>query len=96
MSDYVLSPLAKADIEDIWDYTAANWNAGQAEKYIRQIQSAIEALAVDPLMAHSCETIRAGYRKYPAGSHVIFIRVTPDAIDVVRILHSRMDFERHI
>jgi toxin ParE1/3/4 len=96
MSGYVLSPLAKADIEGIWDYTAANWSAGQAEKYVRQIQAAIEALAIDPLMARSCEMIRAGYRKYPAGSHVIFVRVTPNAIDVVRILHSRMDFERHL
>jgi toxin ParE1/3/4 len=96
MSSYVLSPLAKADIEDIWNYTASHWNITQAEKYLRQIQAAIETLAADPLVARSCEKIRTGYRKHPVGSHVLFVRLTPTGIDVVRILHSRMDFERHL
>jgi len=34
--------------------------------------------------------------KYPAGSHVIFYRKVHADIDIVRILHGRMDFERHL
>ena len=33
---------------------------------------------------------------YPAGSHVLFYRNVKAGIDIVRILHSRMDFERHL
>jgi toxin ParE1/3/4 len=40
--------------------------------------------------------VRRGYRQYPSGSHVLFYRFTADGIDVVRILHERMDYERHI
>jgi toxin ParE1/3/4 len=40
--------------------------------------------------------VRPDYRKYPSGSHVLFYRLTDDGIDVVRILHERMDYERHI
>jgi plasmid stabilization system protein ParE len=34
--------------------------------------------------------------EHPVGSHVLFYRLTDDGIDVVRILHNRMDFERHL
>ncbi|WP_158813538.1 type II toxin-antitoxin system RelE/ParE family toxin [Methylocapsa sp. S129] len=96
MSGFVFSPRAQADIEEIWDYTAARWNTRQAEAYIRQIQAAIETVAAAPKLARSCEEIKAGYWKYPAGSHVIFFRLIHDGIDIVRVLHGRMDFERHL
>ena len=96
MTSFVLSPRAQTDIEEIWDCTAAHWNVGQAEAYIRQIQAAIDAIAAAPQVARSCNEIRLGYWEYPAGSHVIFFRLIPDGIDIVRILHSRMDFERHL
>ena len=38
----------------------------------------------------------AGYRKHSSDSHVLYYRLTNDGIDVVRILHERMDHERHI
>jgi len=51
MNRYVLSPRAQADVEDIWNYTAENWGEPQAERYIRQLQEAIEAVAADPRKA---------------------------------------------
>lgn len=96
MIRYVLTPRAQRDIEDIWDYTVDHWNVGQAETYIRQIHHAIEAVAAKPKLARSCNAIRPGYWKYPAGSHVLFFRMRDEGIDVVRILHSRMDFEQHL
>jgi toxin ParE1/3/4 len=96
MSRFTLSPRARADIEEIWDYTEARWSRDQAEIYVRQIKTAIENLAADPSRGRACDDVRAGYRKYPVGSHVAFYRVTPDGIDIVRILHGRMDFERHL
>lgn len=40
--------------------------------------------------------MRAGYYKFRSGSHVFFFRLTDSGIDVVRILHGRMDFEKHL
>ena len=96
MTRYVLSPRAQADMEGIWDYTAERWNSVQAERYVRALQEAIETIAADPLRARPCDHIRAGYRKYSFGSHVIFFRAAASGIDIVRILHQRMDFERHL
>jgi toxin ParE1/3/4 len=96
MRRYTLSPRAQSDLEEIWDYTAARWSADQAEAYLRQIKAAIETVAADPRRGRACDEVRAGYRKHSAGSHVLFYRTTTDGVDIVRILHQRMDFERHL
>jgi toxin ParE1/3/4 len=96
MTQYVLSPRAQADLEDIWAFTTNRWGLTQAEVYIRQIQSSIETVAAAPALGRACDEIRSGYRKYRTGSHVIFYRLTDGGIDVVRILHARMDFGRHL
>ena len=82
MSRYVLSPRAKADIEEIWDYTAAHWDLRQAETYIRQIQAAIELISAEPRLGRSCDAIRLGYRKYPAGANVIFFCIARNGVAV--------------
>ncbi|MDR7170508.1 toxin ParE1/3/4 [Nocardia kruczakiae] len=69
----------------------------QAETYVRGLQHAIERAAADPRIGRSCDEIRPGYRKLAAGSHTLYYRLTGDGVvDVVRILHQRMDVDRHI
>jgi toxin ParE1/3/4 len=91
-----ISPKAQADLDDIWSYTVRKWNAAQAESYLRQIAEAFEVIAAEPRRGRDCEDIRPGYRKYLVGSHVIFFRVTANYVDVVRVLHAHMDFDRHL
>jgi toxin ParE1/3/4 len=93
---YVLGPRAQRDIDEIWDYSAQAWNAGQAEIYIRRIQRALVRLAEQPRLGRSCDDIRPGYRKFRTGSHFVFYRLIDDGIDVVRILHESMDCEEHL
>jgi toxin ParE1/3/4 len=93
---FVLKPRAHADLDEIWDYTADRWGLDQAETYIRRLWNDIQTVADNPSLGRECIEVRPGYRKYPSGSHVLFYRLTDDGIDVVRILHERMDYERHI
>jgi toxin ParE1/3/4 len=93
---YVLSRRAQADLDAIWDHTESQWGLQQAERYIRQIWQDIDTVAAEPMLGRDCSEVRAGYRKYRSGSHLLFYRVTTGGIDVVRILHERMDFERHL
>ncbi len=96
MSRVILSPRAKLDLSEIWDYTFLQWNGEQAEKYVRELWSAMENVASDPTKSVDIGDVRRSYRKSRAGSHVIFFKFTDDGIDVMRILHQRMDFERHL
>lgn len=100
-SSYVLSPLALADLSDIWDYSFSNWGADQADAYVLAIHAACETLATALAKGRpggqSAEHIRAGYRKQLVGSHVIFFRCqTRDTVEVVRILNQRMDVPAHL
>jgi len=96
MTRCLLRPRAQRDLNDIWNYSAASWSVSQAETYIRKIQRVCSMLAEDPRLGRPCEDIRAGYRKFRAGSHFVFYRIIEDGIDVVRVLHERMDFEQHL
>jgi len=96
MSRITLTPKAKADLDDIWNFTFARWGMGQAEKYVRDLWAAMEKQVNDLPNSIDIGDVRSGYRKVHAGSHVIFFKVTLDGIDVVRILHQRMDFNRHL
>jgi toxin ParE1/3/4 len=93
---FVVSPRAQADLDDIWDYTVQQWGVRQAEIYVRLVKTAVESVAADPKVGRNCDDVRPGYRRYPVGSHVMFYRVTATAVVVVRILHRRMDVERHL
>ena len=96
MKRFIVSPLARADLDTIWDYTSQRWDDDQAEAYLRMIQAAIATVAENPKLGRPFDEVRAGYRHHRAGSHLILYRDTPDAIDIVRILHERMDIGLHL
>jgi toxin ParE1/3/4 len=96
MTRCLLRPRAQRDLNAIWNHSVASWSVNQAETYIREIQRVCAMLAEDPRLGRPCEDIRAGYRKFRAGSHFVFYRIIEDGIDVVRVLHERMDFEQHL
>lgn len=96
MSQYRLTPAAQRDLSSIWDFTAARWDARQAETYIAEIRAAVERVADDPRRGHACNEIREGYRRYSIGSHLVFYVESSVGVDVIRILHQRMDPTRHL
>ena len=96
MSGYVLSPRAERDLDEIWDYTAERWDVEQADRYILDLRQIMQLVANDPRTGRSCDEIRPGYRRYPAGSHMVFFRVVAGGIDIARVLHQRMDYPRHL
>ncbi|MEB3069155.1 type II toxin-antitoxin system RelE/ParE family toxin [[Mycobacterium] vasticus] len=94
---YLLSPAAQVDLEQIWNYTEQQWGVDQAEEYLRELEYAMARVAANPLIGRACDEIRPGYRKQSAGSHTLFYRLTAEGIvDVIRVLHRRMDTESHL
>jgi len=96
MKPLVFSPGAAEDIDLIWDYTADRWGIGQAERYVLDLRDTCNALSRGDLSGRDGSAIRPGYRKQNCGSHVIFYRESAIEIVIVRILHQRMDFDRHL
>lgn len=96
MSAYRFTPATARDLSSIWDVTEERWDAVQAEKYLNEIRAAIERVADDPDLAPRCDEVREGYRRYGIGSHLLFNVERDGGVDVIRILHQRMDPTRHL
>lgn len=96
MSPYRLTPAAQRDLSSIWDCTAERWDPRQAETSVREVQAAIERFAADPSRGRSVEEVRERYRRYPVGSHLLFYVPRGSGVDIIRILHQRMDPSLHL
>ena len=96
MADFRLRPEALHDLGAIWEYTVDQWDSDQAAKYLRLLNANLEKLAQNPEFGRPCNWIRQGYRKHLVGKHVIFYRIADTYVDVVRVLHQSMDFDRHL
>lgn len=96
MKSIRLTPAAQQDLSSIWDFTQERWDEKQAEIYISEMRAAIERIAADSHRGRACNDIREGYRRYGIGSHLIFYIERNDSVDVIRILHQRMDPTRHL
>ncbi len=90
---YVISNKALADIDEIWSYTAETWSLEQANRYYILIFDEINYICTDPESGRSMHEIREGYRVVKVKSHYIFYRQVDHKIEIIRILHERMDVE---
>jgi len=96
--NYKLSRKAEEDLEDIWLYTLETWSKEQADRYLSLIFDEIEFLTSNPKTGQDFDHIRKSYRYSKVKSHLIFYKhkKSEDIIEVIRILHERMDLENRI
>ena len=90
---YVLSKKAVADLEGIWLYTVEKWFVNQADCYYNLIVDEINFICKNNNAGKSMEHIRKGYRASKVKSHLIFYRILNNTVEIIRILHERMDIE---
>lgn len=94
MSLFLLTNLAKNDLRTIAQFTEQKWTKNQRNIYLKQFDKTFKTLAKNPSIGKPCEFIKKGYQKFPQGSHVIFYRMVSDeTIEIVRILHRKMDVD---
>ena len=94
--DIRIRPLARRDLAGIWSYSKRQWSIEQAERYLTAINSEIERLRERPELGRPVSNVQLPFFKRASGSHVIFYLMSETRLDVVRVLHSRMDFVAHL
>ena len=97
MPEYIISEKALEDINNIWIYTAENWSVEQADRYYNLIIDEIQYIVDNLNMARDFGKIRKSYRYSKVKSHLIFFKKDKtNEIEVVRVLHERMDIEKRL
>jgi toxin ParE1/3/4 len=100
-----LGAAAELDFANIIKWTAENFGARQSRVYRDTLIQAIRELADGPDVAGSkardeimpdLRTLHVA-RRGRRGSHFLMYRAAPKrTIEIVRILHDRMDLKRHL
>jgi toxin ParE1/3/4 len=87
----IILPVARQELLDIWDYSFENWGQDQADRYLASIDAMFARIVSGSAPSRPADEVRAGLRKVQVARHVVFFRESADAVEVVRVLHERMD-----
>lgn len=97
MVKVVLRQEAINDLTDIWDYTVGQWSENQANNYYEIIKFACKTIGENPKIGKYYTEINKQLLGLKIGKHIIFyFQISEDEIEVIRILHERMDLKNRI
>jgi toxin ParE1/3/4 len=87
-----LTAQSRDDLSEIWDYIADD-NITAADRTVDRLIAACQKFAHTPEVGRSREEFRHGLRSFAVGNHVIFYRIWPEQVDILRILHGARNIE---
>ena len=97
MATFRLTDLAEKDFDGIGAYTLEMWDYDQTERYLTKLDETFAALAKTPALGKDRDDLRPNLLSCPCNKHVIFFRRDArNNVEILRILHERMDFARHL
>lgn len=97
MPKYVLTNKALEDLAKIWNYTYDVWSEAQADKYYYMLIDSCEELGNNKVAGKRYPEIHNGLLGFKIGLHIIFYQhFKGDKIEIIRILHSRIDLKSRI
>ena len=91
-----LTEAALADLRSIRDYTLKTWGKAQERAYIDQLWSKFSEILATPERYRFRPDLFPGCQIATAGKHVLLFRIQDKTLQIVRVLHSAMDFRRHL
>ena len=97
MAKVILRQEAIDDLNDIWNYTFEEWSEMQADKYYAMLKFACMQIGENPELGKEYNGINSNLLGLRTGKHIIFYQVvTENEIEVIRILHERMDLQNRM
>lgn len=93
MSLISFTKYALQDLDEIYRFIAED-NIDAADKHSQRLQARWGGLLDQPRMGTKRDDIEQNLRSATEGNYVIFYRILPDGIELVRILHSSRDIRR--
>jgi toxin ParE1/3/4 len=96
VASFELTEAADRDLTAIYGYSYRQFGADQADRYLFALEECFARLAEFPQLGRSIDHLRRGYFRFEHASHTVFYLRTPAGVRIVRVLHERMDPERHL
>ncbi len=84
------TPRAKDDLMEIWNYIADD-NEPPADQTLWRIDGVLKMLADTPYAGRARPELHPDIRSFPVGNYIVFYRLSPETLDVVRVLSRFRD-----
>lgn len=91
-----LSKLADRDLGDIYRYSYERFGEAQAGRYYASLWRCFAFLADHPTIGRIRTEFQPPARSHQHQRHVVFYDIADSHILIVRVLHERMDIDRHM
>jgi toxin ParE1/3/4 len=93
MKQFVLTPLASRDLNEIWEYLSED-NIEAADRMLAAIEKAMQKLARQPGIGHLREDLAdRRHRFLLVHSYLIVYRTSTKPLQVIRVLHAARDVQ---
>lgn len=86
-----LTPAAKGQLKSIWRYTFETWGEDNADAYLTEIEAKLNMLAGNPSLGRSRPDVKIDYHSIKVNRHIVFYLFDEQHVDVIGVLHERMD-----
>ncbi|MDN4504174.1 type II toxin-antitoxin system RelE/ParE family toxin [Alteromonadaceae bacterium BrNp21-10] len=96
MPKFVLSPQAQKSLQNIHSFSIEHFGTQQTRNYLTALRDRMRHLASNPLEGQKRDEIKTGYYSYFEGSHTIYYRTSNSGIEVIDVLHQRMEPDNHL
>jgi toxin ParE1/3/4 len=90
-----LTDAALEDLREIREYTLRNWGERQENLYLEAMWARFAEILNDPSRFRPREDLFPGCKVAAQEKHIILFRVESDVLQIIRVLHSAMDINRH-
>jgi len=94
--NFRISSEAREDLVSVWEYSREHWSSEQADLYIDALMLRFVWLTGNRNLWRSRPDLKEGVFSCMEKSHVIFFSEDEGCIDILRILHGRMDSGQHL
>ncbi|MCZ2100434.1 MAG: type II toxin-antitoxin system RelE/ParE family toxin [Chitinophagales bacterium] len=85
------------DLDRIWYYTYFKWSENQANIYYNAIKASCIEIGKNPEIGNKYFKLVNDILGLKSGKHIIFYQQTSkDKIEILRILHERMDLKSRL
>ena len=94
--NFRISSEAREDLVSVWEYSREHWGIEQADLYIDTFILRFVWLTRNRDLWRPRPDLEEGGFSCIEKSHVIFFSEDDGRIDILRVLHGRMDLGRHL
>lgn len=94
MGEYILAPAAQRDLEEIWEFIAAD-SLDAADRWVDKLEKAMDLLADIPTFGHTRKDLTdKPVLFWSVGRYLIIFRPEKQLLEIVRVLSAYRDVSR--